>query len=216
MKNEVTYIFDFDKTIVSVETLEVMADIALNQSQNKIQILKDITKITEQGMNGNIPFEISLQKRLQLIPITQQVIQETTHILMESITPSIRANPDFFYHNKHTIYIVSGGFKECIVPVASLLGIDASHVFANTFVYDKRGKVVGFDRSNPLSKDGGKTEVVRLLNKKNVVVIGDGITDLHIKRSGAARKFIAFIEHVERKNVCDQADMILPRFTGGI
>jgi phosphoserine phosphatase len=44
------------------------------------------------------------------------------------------------------------------------------------------GEFAGFDENEPTSRNGGKAQVVRLLKEKhgygNVVLIGDGATDL--------------------------------------
>lgn len=212
MYHRTTYVFDFDKTIVSAETLDLIGEIALAKVPNKAKILRQVKNITEKGMNGTLSFTESLNKRIQLLPITKVDIHKTIRILKKSITPSIKKNKDFFCNNKDTIYIVSGGFKECIVPVVSLLGIDESHVFGNTFKYGNNGNVIGFDTSNPLSKDGGKIDVVRALNKKNVVVIGDGFTDLQIKKMGAASHFVAFTENCKRDNITNSADEVVNSF----
>lgn len=216
MNRDTTYIFDFDKTIVSVETLEVMADIALEGNKNKEAILNKVKDITELGMRGKLSFSESLNMRFNLIPITDEIICKTISLLKRSITPSFLKHADFFKTNRDSVYVVSGGFKEYIVPTTTLLGIDPTHIYANTLVRNDMGKVFGYDESNPLSKEGGKVKVVRSLNKNNVVVIGDGFTDYQIKQMGAAKTFIAFTEHIVRKSVCKNADRIMPTFTGVI
>ena len=51
------------------------------------------------------------------------------------------------------IIIISGGFYELIYPVVSKFGIKKENIFANTFIYDKDGKIIGVDKNNPLSKN---------------------------------------------------------------
>jgi len=44
------------------------------------------------------------------------------------------------------IYMVSGGFKRLIIPVADKLGIPSSNIFANEFLFNKDGKFVNFSK----------------------------------------------------------------------
>ena len=39
------------------------------------------------------------------------------------------------------------------------------------------------------------------LNSKNIIVVGDGYTDLEIKQNGEAAVFIAFTENISRDSV---------------
>jgi len=61
-KNNFYIIIDFDSTFVKIETLDKLAEIALNKNPQKRKILDKIKKITTEGMNGKIPFSVSLQK----------------------------------------------------------------------------------------------------------------------------------------------------------
>ncbi len=189
-----------------------MADIALEGNRHKQSILRDIAKITELGMSGKLSFAESLQKRLRLIPITDAVIQKTIRYLKKNITPSLLTNIRFFRENKDSIYVVSGGFTECIVPITTKLGIDPSHVYANTFIRNAKNEITGYYQANPLAKDDGKVTVVRKLHKKNVVVIGDGFTDLQITQMGAANRFVAFVAHSARDTVTKKADEVVRSF----
>lgn len=211
-KQRITYIFDFDKTIISVEGLEILADICLINNINREKIMDTIYLITEQGMNGQISFDDSLKMRFNLIQPTVEDIQKTTNKLLHKITPSVYKNIWFFKKNARDIYIVSGGFKEYIIPVAQLLGIPKNHIFANTIEKDIAGNIIGFDETNPLSKENGKVEVVNKLHKKRIVAIGDGWTDAQLKTTGAVAYFVAFAENVARKNVMAIADEIVKDF----
>ena len=104
--------------------------------------------------------------------------------------------------------MVSGSSSCRLLPS---LGVRAEHVFANTFEYDETGAIVGFDATNPLSANGGKSQVIRKLNLDGeVYVIGDGYTDYEIKASGLANRFYAFTENVLRPRVVEKADHVAP------
>lgn len=209
---DIVCVFDFDKTLVSVEGLDLLAEICLSGSPHKERIVKSIIQITEQGMNGTLSFEESLKRRFSLINPTMRNLCETSEKLITLISPSIRRNKSFFQLNRERIYIVSGGFKEFIVPVAKELGLRKDHVYANTMITNAKGVITGFDSTNPLAHNEGKVHVVRSLHMSHVIAVGDGFTDAQIKVMGAAQWFVAFTEHVTRENVVRVADAMISNF----
>lgn len=62
------------------------------------------------------------------------------------------------------MYLVSGGFRQQIYPVADTLSVPRTHVFANNLLFDENsGEYAGFDEEEPTSRSGGKTKVIELL-----------------------------------------------------
>ena len=57
--------------------------------------------------------------------------------------------------------IVSGGFKEFITPVVTEYFIKKENIYANTFVFDENDNIIGYDRENPLSQEGGKGKATK-------------------------------------------------------
>ena len=156
MKTQAYFIIDFDSTFIKGETLDILASISLKSNPNKKKIIGEIEQITALGMEGKMPFSKSLEKRLQLIKPNKIHINKLISYLKKNISPSIARNKEFFKQHKERIYIVSGGFKECIVPITLPFGIDPSHILANTFKFDKDGVYAGYDKTNPLAQAKGK------------------------------------------------------------
>ncbi|HSW48422.1 MAG TPA: phosphoglycerate dehydrogenase [Candidatus Saccharimonadales bacterium] len=207
------FIIDFDSTLVTIETLDELAKIALAEDQNKERIIKQINEITKNGMDGKIDFPTSLEKRIALFKPNRNDIKQLIQILNDSITTSVIRNKEFFKNNKNNIYIITGGFIEYVLPIISELGIDKSHVLANSFMFDNKGQVIGYDKKNPLANIGGKTKAVENLKLKgDIIVIGDGYTDYEIKKNGAAKKFFAFTENINRPSVAELADDVMFNF----
>ncbi|MBI3379964.1 phosphoglycerate dehydrogenase [Candidatus Gottesmanbacteria bacterium] len=207
------FIIDFDSTFVQVETLEVLAEVALLKNPKRDFILEKIRKITEQGMNGKISYEKSLGERLKLFQASQKNVDDLVKILKKKITPSITRNKEFFKKYKDKIYIISGGFKEYMVPLFKTFKIEKDHILANNFIFDKKGYIVGVDKKNPLSHARGKAAIIKSLQLKGkIYVIGDGYTDYEIKKAGLADKFFVFHENVKREAVIGKADHLLPNF----
>jgi D-3-phosphoglycerate dehydrogenase len=207
------FIIDFDSTIVSVEALDELARISLEHNPDKEKISKQISDITHQAMEGQIDFPTSLSKRFALFQPTSDDVTEAIEFLKEHLTTSLRRNKPFFQKYHKQIYIISGGFLECILPVMKEFGIKEDHILANNFIYDKKGKILGFNKKNLLAQKNGKVKAVAgLKHTGTICVIGDGITDYQIKEQGEADIFFAFTENVYRKGVAAKADKIIRSF----
>ncbi|MNU49509.1 D-3-phosphoglycerate dehydrogenase [compost metagenome] len=201
------FIFDFDSTLVRIETLEALADIALSDAPDAAARKAEIAALTDQAMSGQVDFGTALRRRLDLLALTRGHVETLTDRILDEAGASIRRNVDFFERHAERVYILSGGFREVIAPLAARLGIAADHVLANDLIYDAEGRVTGVDDANPLSRDNGKPEVIKALNLTGpVVMVGDGWTDAEVKLAGAADRFYAFTEVVSRQKVIEVAD----------
>ncbi len=205
------YIIDFDSTFTKVEALDVLGEISLVGRPDRADVLAEIQAITDRGMAGEISFTESLDLRLGLLHAHRDHLPALIETLMGKISDSFTRNKDFLTENADRIYIISNGFRAFIVPIVTSLGIQADHVFANTFLFDDAGAIVGFDRENPLSANGGKSAVIKSLSLDGeVYVIGDGYTDYEIRAAGLANRFYAFTENVMRPSVVEKADHVAP------
>lgn len=203
------FIFDFDSTLVRIETLEALADLALKDAPDAAERKARIAALTDDAMNGRIGFGEALKQRLDLLALRREHVEALTDRILDEATVSIRRNVDFFQRNAERIYILSGGFREVIAPLAERLGVAADHVLANDLIYDDEDRVTGVDTDNPLSRENGKPEVIRALQLEGpVVMVGDGWTDAEVKIQGAADRFYAFTEIVSRAKVVEAADAV--------
>ena len=206
-------IIDFDSTLVQVEALDELAAIALARRPDGDAIVAEIARITELGMQGKLPIDQSLQRRIELLDAGRADVAAVVALLKRRVTPSFRANAAFFERHRERIYIISNGFKDYIVPVVEELAIDAAQVFANTFIYDEDGRIVGYDHKNLLAQAGGKSKQLLALGLVGeVYVLGDGYTDLQMTDTGRVTKFIAFTGNVSRPMVTERADHVVASF----
>ena len=211
MKLDKYFVIDFDSTFTQVEAFDVLADISLSNHSDREKRVQKIKDITNLGMSGSISFRESLEQRLDLLEPHRKHLDTLVTQLRLKVSTSFKRNKEFLQRNTDNIFIISNGFKDFIIPIVTEFGIKAENVLANDFIFDKDGKVVGFDKDNPLSVNNGKSEQLKRLNLTgDVYVIGDGYTDYEIKKSGLANKFYAFTENVERESVISNADHITP------
>ena len=211
MSAPTTYVFDFDSTLVRIETLEALADIALAGVPDAAVIRAEVAALTDQAMTGDLPFGEALNRRLALLPLTRDHVAELAGRILDEGTPSVRRNLRFFREHAGRIVILSGGFREIIAPLAAHLHVPAEQVLCNDLLYDAEGRVAGVDPANPLSQAGGKALALQTLGLPGpVVMIGDGWTDAEVKLAGAADRFHAFTEIVHRDRVVAAADAEAP------
>lgn len=205
------YIIDFDSTFTKVEGLDELANIALTGSSNQEKIVQQIRELTEQGMNGEISFSEALSRRIALLSANRSHIEKLVDFLYTKISDSFQRNEKFLREYSEQIIIISGGFKEFIVPIVTSMGIKESNVYANTFIFDEEDNIIGVDESNVLAHAGGKVTLLKSLNLTgDVFAIGDGYTDYELRESGLANRFYAFTENVAREKVTSKADHIVP------
>lgn len=207
------YVIDFDSTIITCESLDELAAIALRGRADRASALQQLQELTNLGMAGKMAFDESLQKRLELFAPTDRHIHELVAKLEHAITPSFWNNRAWLGSNADRIYVISGGFEECIIPIIEKFGLRAGHVLANAFITDGRGTATGHDTSRHLSRAGGKISQVQALQLSGpVIAIGDGYTDYEIRKSGAADAFWYFAENIKREAVIPHADKIIYTF----
>ena len=203
------FVFDFDSTLVRIETLEALAELSLAAAPDADERKAKIAELTEKAMGGELGFGEALKARLELLGLRKEHVEALADRILDEATVSVRRNVDFFERNADRIYILSGGFTEIIAPLADRLGVARDHILANDLVYDDEGRVTGVDEANPLARENGKPTVINSLNlERPIVMVGDGWNDAEVKLSGAADRFYAFTEIVTRPKVVEVADAV--------
>lgn len=205
------YVFDFDSTLTRVEALDVLAEMTLKGQSNRDEIINKIQAITNLGIDGDISFTESLERRIKLLNAHKDDLGPLVDELRQKISKSIAANKEFFENFSEDIYVISCGFKEFIDPIVKEYNIPSARVYANTFEFDDAGNIIGFDEDNVLATHNGKIECLRRLKLEGEVqVIGDGYSDYVMREAGIAHKFFAYTENVHREKAANKADYITP------
>ncbi|WP_411032012.1 phosphoglycerate dehydrogenase [Spongiimicrobium sp. 3-5] len=205
------YVFDFDSTLTRVEALDVLAEMTLQGKSNRDEIVEEIQKITNLGIDGDISFTESLERRIKLLNAHKNDLDGLVKELRQKISKSIESNKEFFQNYSDDIYVISCGFKEFIDPIVEEYNIPSDRVYANTFRFDDAGKIIGFDEENVLASHNGKIECLKNLDLEGEVqVIGDGYSDYVMREAGIADKFFAYTENVHREKAANNADHVAP------
>ena len=201
-----TLILDFDSTIIKGESLDLLAEAVFDNRLESNLKFQEIKKLTDEGMEGRISFQESLNRRLKILELDQFHLNKAITSVTKLISPSFIENIGWLKKYRDNILIFSGGFKDMIKPVAVKLGLKEENIYANELIF-KNGKFNGVNEKSALSRSGGKLNQAKQLGlDKNLIVVGDGITDWEIKNLGDQVTFFAYTENVSRKNVVKKAD----------
>lgn len=197
MKN---IIFDFDSTLIKKESLELILEPILQKSPAK---LKEIEYITNLGMQGDISFRDSLQKRLAIASPTKQSIKEFSDKYCPNLlTDGIKELVQDLKNKGFEIWIFSGGLSESISHLQIIWISLEKIIFAVETIWNSDGSFKELDNSNGAcdSKLSAFDKAKGMIDGE-VIAIGDGYTDYQLYEKGYATKFIAYMEHIEREKV---------------
>jgi phosphoserine phosphatase len=197
---------DVDSTVVAEEGIDALADAA--------GVGERVAALTKKAMEGGMTLQDALAARLDLIKPSRELLDRLV-ARKPPFTEGIQAFVAQMHSRNVPVFLVSGGFRQMLEPIARELKIPSENVFANVLLFEeKTGEFVGLDRSQPTSKQGGKAIVIRQLKDKfgfkKLVLIGDGITDLEAKPP--ADVFIGFGGVSVRPKVQAGADKFIYSF----
>ncbi|KAF7989072.1 hypothetical protein HCN44_007382 [Aphidius gifuensis] len=194
-KNADGVTFDVDSTVIQEEGIDELAKYCNKGDQ--------VTELTKKAMQGNMTFQQSLNVRLNIIQPSYAQVKEFIKKHPPKLTPGIMELVNDLHARDKKVFLVSGGFRCLISPVAERLNIPKEKICANSLKFYFNGGFAGFDENEPTSRSGGKGEVINLLKKKyglkTIVHIGDGATDM--EASPPADAFIGFGGNIVRENV---------------
>nr|KJB07027.1 hypothetical protein B456_001G077300 [Gossypium raimondii] len=178
---------------------------------------KAVAEWTARAMGGSVPFEQALSARLSLFKPSLAQVQDFLDKRPPRISPGIEELVKKLMARNTDVYLISGGFRQMINPVASILGIPQENIFANQLLFGSSGEFLGFDANEPTSRSGGKATAVQQIRKvkgyKALVMIGDGATDLEARKPGGANLFICYAGVQHRESVAAKANWLVFSFT---
>ena len=183
-----------------------------NRIGNDKPKLMRIKELTHKAMSGEISFRAALDERMRIALPTKFDVETFAKENCPSLfTHGVEDLVGTLLGRKKDVFILSGGFRDLIIPFATHLGIPDDNVFAVEVKWDEdTGVCLGIDdeRSNGFatSKLGGAKRIaLKRFSKNSSVVVGDGYTDYELYRGGIASNFVAYTEHVRRQAVIDVA-----------
>ncbi|KAM0910861.1 hypothetical protein ACQ4PT_013869 [Festuca glaucescens] len=194
--------FDVDSTVCLDEGIDELADFCgAGQA---------VAEWTAKAMTGTVPFEEALSARISLIKPSLSQVEDCLEKSPPRISPGIADLIKKLKAINTEVFLVSGGFRQMIKPVAFQLGIPTENIRANQLLFGTSGESAGFDPTEPTSRSGGKAVAVQQIRQdrgyKTVIMIGDGATDLEARQPGGAVLFICYAGVQMREAVAAKAD----------
>ena len=133
--------FDVDSTVCVGEGIDELAEFAGRG--------EEVRRWTTKAMDGNVSFRDALSARLTIIEPSKMLMDA----FLESSPPQLSAGmlrlSEALRARGKEVFLVSGGFRQMIEPVARIIGI-ADHLFVEAFRY----LVAAFARRRPCESAG--------------------------------------------------------------
>eukprot|EP00559_Dactyliosolen_fragilissimus_P006197 CAMPEP_0184870980 /NCGR_PEP_ID=MMETSP0580-20130426/39431_1 /TAXON_ID=1118495 /ORGANISM="Dactyliosolen fragilissimus" /LENGTH=262 /DNA_ID=CAMNT_0027373393 /DNA_START=375 /DNA_END=1163 /DNA_ORIENTATION=- len=171
--------FDVDSTVIQEEGIDVLAD-SLGKGE-------EVSAWTLKAMEGNTKFEDALAARLDILKPSLSSIEQCLINHPLQLSPGVERLIHSLHERGTHVYLVSGGFRCMINPLAKVLNVPESRVYANHILHedDPEGSYAGFDADEPTSRDMGKPKALGIIKEKGgyntMVMVGDGATDAQAK-----------------------------------
>jgi phosphoserine phosphatase len=171
--------FDCDSTLTRIEGIDELA--------RRSGVVAQIAPLTAAAMEGALSLENVYAQRLEIVRPGRDELAWLGERYIEEMVEGARATIGALHDIGKPVYVVSGGFFQSVSMLAQAVGVDSSRVRAVEIHLDDKGAYAGFDLSSPLIRSDGKAEVCCALaqNHGAVAIVGDGITDLAARASGA-------------------------------
>ncbi|CAG5131191.1 unnamed protein product [Candidula unifasciata] len=198
--------FDVDSTVCTDEGIDELAEFC--------GVGPQVAAFTVKAMGGGLTFREALTQRLGIMQPTRQQVEKFIATHSPRLSPGIKELIKELKAKNKMVFLVSGGFRSIIAPVANELGIPQEHVFANRLLFNEDGSFAGFDTDELTSETGGKPKVVQLIKDKyslkTLVFVGDGVTDM--EACPPADAFIGYGGNVVRNKVKEESAWYITDF----
>lgn len=195
--------FDFDSTLVRVETLDELARVR--------GVFEEVKKMTDASMNGEVRLEEVMPKKMALINPTCEMMGAffAESLRQDVFVPGVQALFQRLREDGWIIRVLTANFHEVVDPFARHLGIDVNDVFANRLRFYEDKSYAGIEEGSTLLLSDGKGRVLREVRSKEAwtVFVGDSVSDLSCK--GACDRMIGFGGVVARLRVQAEADVFV-------
>ena len=167
-------ICDMDSTLIQNECIDEIAEL--------LNLKKEISEITELTMQGQLCFDESIKKRVELLKGIN--VASFEKIINEKIQFQPHVNEWINYAKSHDLItvVVSGGFTYFVDYVKKSLSMD--YAFSNTFeVFNNEltgnlvGEIVNAEKKAELTLKIANQHGIK---KDQIIAIGDGANDINM------------------------------------
>lgn len=197
-------VFDCDSTLSSLEGIDELAALA--------GVRAEVEALTNQAMNGDVPLEAVYGKRLELIRPGRADLAQIAREYLATLVPGARETIAALQAHGIEVAIVSGGLRDALLPLAKALGIPEANLFAVPLEFDGNGDYLALP-DHPLTTAHGKADIIAAWKKQHgfrqVIMVGDGMSDIAARVEGAADAVIGYGGVIVREAVREKADVFV-------
>ena len=205
MEGFASVILDVDSTLCGIEGIDWLA------ARRGADVQREVTLLTDRAMRGEIPLDAVYGQRLELVRPALADIVALSSAYAGAIAPGARRVIARLQDEGRRVVLISGGIREAILPVASLIGVPSRDVHAVAVMFDAKDAFADFERDSPLATADGKRIVAERLGlPRKLLAVGDGVTDLAARP--AVDAFAAYTGFVRRDAVVAGADYVVESF----
>ncbi len=212
-------IFDFDSTLINAEGNELLIAHALGRlpEKEKAEKLEQMQTLTRQCTNGEIPLTKAMSGRYALTQLEAEDVDAVSKAIVDTINPKIKEALDALRARDKNIFVYSTSPEQVVLPVTDALGITRENVFTTHLQTKDDGTILGIQEDGPLCMTLGKVYVSEQLKSQErltgpTAIIGDGVTDLAVKKNGIAEMFVYYAGTIDREDIRLQADFTIDNF----
>lgn len=194
LKQQKAASFDCDSMLALIEGIDELGEAK--------GVGEQIRAMTRRAMEEGWNFGQALAARLSLIQPTRQEIEALGARYVATQVPGIKSLIENLQQDGVTPIIVSGGFRDAILPLAQELGVNDENVLAIQLLFAENGEYQGIDTEDPVTaalihpNGNGKARVLELWENRNPYInvrvhSGDGMTDIEVRNAGTRERIQA-------------------------
>lgn len=167
-------VFDCDGTLSSVEGIVELA------RWNDVEAF--VAELTEQAMGQTGMTTDIYRQRIERTRPTLAQCQRLAADYYATRTAGSEEVIEWCRQRGIAVYVVSAGVNPAVKEFAIRLGIAEDRVFAVDLKFDEQGQYFDFDHTSPMTKGGGKCDVVAQIKQQHprLLYVGDGKNDLDV------------------------------------
>lgn len=193
-----TVVFDCDSTLAAIEGID---ELATGRAA-------EIRALTDAAMDGSVPLEEVYGRRLALLRPTRERVEALGKAYVAALVEDAAETVAALLWLGKAVRIVSGGLRPPVEALARHLGLPPEAVMAVGIDFDEAGEYAGFEERSPLTRSGGKTELLAAWSlPRPSLLVGDGATDREARP--AVDAFAAYAGVVRREAAVEGADVVL-------
>jgi len=195
--------FDCDGTLSRIEGINFLAE--------RNGVGQTVIELTEHAMSQASLSKELYEQRLSQVRPTRRDFEELVQAYYNNVSEDLIPVITLLQSLGVAVYVISAGNNPAVSEFAQKLGIPGCQVFCVDVAFDQLGNFQSYDQSSPLTRSGGKAELIEQLRASHgwsqVVLVGDGMNDA--EASGAVEVFVGYGGHGYREKIAALASVYL-------